>query len=151
MGRSGFVDLMSTNEMHSLTVESQTLTEALKDYDLRDYMLMKTRKPGPKAKFTDLPAVTYGSEYKNIGFPAFKTMIVFYFRSKDLQMLANLVHGDWRQHMAKKWQERIIRQEKAQVNRVRKFIIDYHERELEVSKGRDAKQHQKRESLPCSE
>lgn len=133
--------------MQSLTVTSQTLTEALRDYDLRDYMLMKTRKPGPRAKFVDLPIIPYSSEYKAIGFPAFKSMTVFHFRSKDLKMLANLVHGDWRQHMCKKRQEREMRQEKARTKRVRKFIIEYHERELEVSTGKAAKRHQKRKSI----
>jgi hypothetical protein len=110
-------------------------------------MLMKTRKPGPRAKFTDLPAITYSSEYKSLGFPVFKTMTVFHFRDKDLERLANLVHGDWVSHMRKKRVARAARQQKAQVKRVRKFIIDYHERELEVSKGKVAIRHEKRTSL----
>lgn len=132
--------------MHSLTVVLQTLTQARENYDLRDYMLMpKTRKPGPRAKLTDLPAITYGSEYKSVGFPVFKTITVFYFRAKDLSMLANIVHGgNWMQHMSGKWREQAVRQEKARTKRVRQFIIQHHERELEVSKGKAAKRHQKR-------
>jgi hypothetical protein len=108
-------------------------------------MLMKTRKPGPRAKFTDLPAITYGSEYKTIGFPVFKTITVFYFRLKDLRRVADLVHGDWVKHMNRKIVERAARQQKVRNRRVRKFIIEYHERELETSTGKVAKRHQKRE------
>jgi len=129
-----------------LTKTSQTLTEALKSYDLRDYMLMKSRKPGPRAKFTDLPAIPYGSEYKTLGFPVFKTITVFYFRRKDLSRIADLVHGDWVKHMNLKFRERAERQRKARAKRVREFIIEYHERELETSKGKVARRHQKRTS-----
>ena len=107
-------------------------------------MLMKSRKPGPRAKFTDLPAIPYGSEYKAIGFPVFKTITVFYFRVKDLRHIADLVHGDWIKHMSLKMIERDARQQKARTKRVRKFIIEYHERELETSTGKVAKRHQKR-------
>jgi len=127
-----------------LTKTLQTLTDALKEYDLRDYMLMKSRKPGPRAKFTDLPAIPYGSEYKSIGFPVFKTITVFYFRPRDLRRIANLVHGDWIKHMSLKYVERAARQKKFRTKRVRKFIIEYHERELETSKGKVARRHQKR-------
>jgi hypothetical protein len=107
-------------------------------------MLMKSRKPGPRAKFTDLPAIPYGSEYKSFGFPVFKTVTVFYFRHSDLRRIANLVHGDWVKHMNLKNIERVARQRKGKVKRVRKFIIEYHERELETSKGKVARRHQKR-------
>lgn len=107
-------------------------------------MLMKSRKPGPRAKFTDLPAIPYGSEYKSIGFPVFKTITVFYFRPRDLRRIANLVHGDWIKHMSSKHVERAARQKKFRTKRVRKFIIEYHERELETSKGQMARRHQKR-------
>lgn len=107
-------------------------------------MLMKTRRPGPRAKFTDLPAIPYGSEYKALGFPVFKTITVFYFRFEDLRRIADLVHGDWDKHMSLKRVERAARQERARTKRVRKFIIEYHERELEISKGKVAKRHQKR-------
>ena len=107
-------------------------------------MLMKSRKPGPRAKFTDLPAITYGSEYKTIGFPVFKTITVFYFRSKDLRRIADHVHGDWVKHMNLKHVERDARQRKVKIKRVRKFIIEYHQRELETSKGKVATKHQKR-------
>lgn len=127
-----------------LTIISQSLTEALKTYDLRDYMLMKSRKPGPRAKFTDLPVIPHGSEYKTIGFPVFKTITVFYFRRKDLRRLGDLVHGDWYKHMNEKTEERAARQRKAKIKRVRQFIIEYHERELETTKGKVARRHQKR-------
>lgn len=118
----------------------------MKTYDLRDYMLIKSRKPGPRAKYTDLPTIPYGSEYKTIGFPVFKTITVFYFRCVDLRRLANLVHGDWAKNANLKLRERIDRQEKARTKRVRNFIIEYHEREVEVSKGKIAKRHEKRTS-----
>lgn len=107
-------------------------------------MLMKSRKPGPRAKFTDLPVITYGSEYKTIGSPVFKTITVFYFRRDDLRRIADLVHGDWYKHMKSKLDEREARQQKTKIKRVRKFIIAHHERELETSKGQVAKRHQKR-------
>jgi hypothetical protein len=127
-----------------LTTISQTLTEALRCYDLRDYMLMKSRKPGPRAKFTDLPVIPYGSEYKTIGFPVFRTITVFYFRRDDLRHIADIVHGDWVKHMGMKLDERAARKRKAKTKRARMFIITYHERELEKTKGKVAKRHQKR-------
>jgi hypothetical protein len=142
---------LAVNQLHftslayqPLTNISQTLTEALKQYDLRDYMLIKSRTPGPRAKFTDLPAIPHGSEYKSIGFPVFNTITVFYFRHKDLRALADLVHGNWVAHSSQKLRERFARQEKLRTKRVRKFVIEYHERELEVSKGKTAKRHKKR-------
>jgi hypothetical protein len=107
-------------------------------------MLIKSRTPGPRAKFTDLPVIPYGSEYKSFGFPVFKTLTVFYFRRKDLRILANLVHGDWVKHINQKLRETHVRQEKSRTKRVRKFVIEYHERELEVSKGKAGRQHRKR-------
>ena len=107
-------------------------------------MLMKSRKPRPRAKFTDLPAIPYGSEYKALGFPVFKTITVFYFRLEDLRRIADLVHGDWDKHMSLKRVERAARQQRARTKRVRKFVVEYHERELETSKGKVAKRHQKR-------
>lgn len=107
---------------------------------------MKTRKPGPRAKFTDLPAIPYGSDYKSFGFPVFKNTTVFYFRLSDLEKIGNIVHGDWIKHMSLKSVDRAARQQKARTKRVRKFIIEYHERELEKTNGKAAKRHRKRTS-----
>ena len=39
----------------------QNLTNALKEYDLRDWMLISSRKPGPRAKKVDFPVISYGT------------------------------------------------------------------------------------------
>lgn len=124
------------------------MTEALKSYDLRDYMLLKSRTPGPRAKSTDLPAILYGSKFKAIGFPVFKRTTVFYFRPKDVRMIAGLVHGDVGKHMQEKENARAERQQKARTKRVRAFIIAYHERRLETAVGKLARRHRKSMRAP---
>ncbi|KAK3070968.1 hypothetical protein LTR53_009505 [Teratosphaeriaceae sp. CCFEE 6253] len=78
------------------------LTEALRDYDLRDYMLLKTRKPGPRSKHRYLPAITYGSHIAGLGYPL-GVCVSYRFYRKDVRMIARLVHGaDINGHMKEK-------------------------------------------------
>ncbi|KAK3112783.1 hypothetical protein LTR53_010580 [Teratosphaeriaceae sp. CCFEE 6253] len=69
------------------------LTEALREYDLRDCMLLKTRRPGPRSKHKDLPAITYGSYIAGLGYPL-GVCISYRFYVKDVEMIARIVHGD---------------------------------------------------------
>lgn len=105
-------------------------------------MLIKSRAPGPRAKFTDLPAISYGSSYKAVGFPAFKKMTVFSFREKDVEMIAGMVHGDFYKHMQEKEDARDARREKARRKRVRELVIKYHEDKLEISTGEVARRYE---------
>lgn len=113
-------------------------------------MLLKSRKPGPRAKFTELPTILYGSAYKAMGFPVFKRMTAFYFRPKDVLKIARLVHGDVDKHMMQKQEARDERREKARAKRVREFVIKFHEDCLEVSTGKAALRHEKSMHRPFS-
>lgn len=104
-------------------------------------MLIKSRNPGPRAKFTDLPAILYGSVYKSLGFPAFRWSTIFWFREKDVSLVADLVHGDVVKHMQEKNSASKQRQQKARTKRVREFIIRYHEDRLEITSGKAAERH----------
>jgi hypothetical protein len=104
-------------------------------------MLIKSRKPGPRAKFLDLPTISYGSEYKPVGFPAFKRVCIYYFRRSDVEMLAKLVHGDVGKHLRQKEMERNVRRATARRKRVRDFRIKHHQEKVEISTGAVAKRH----------
>ena len=100
----------------------QDLTTALKRYDLRDWMLIKTRKPGPRAKKTDLPAINYGTV--RTGTPLFLGMVVSYrFFENDVEAIAKLVHGDVEKHMSKKRKERREHKKKKRVETIRELKI----------------------------
>jgi hypothetical protein len=103
--------------------------------------LIKSRKPGPRAKFLDLPTISYGSEYRPIGFPAFKAVCIYYFRRSDVEILARLVHGDVEKHVRQKEVERNVRRIKARNKRVRDFRIKHHQDKVEISTGAVAKRH----------
>ncbi|KAK5724828.1 hypothetical protein LTR15_004877 [Elasticomyces elasticus] len=87
------------------------LSDALKNYDLRDYMLIPTRTPGPRAKHTDLPAISYAT--KKTGTAIGVGMCTSYrFYVKDVKRIAELVHGDVKARMDKKTAERQQRKNK---------------------------------------
>ncbi|KAI7161500.1 hypothetical protein KC349_g2738 [Hortaea werneckii] len=44
-----------------------TISHAMNVFDLRDYMLLKSRSPGPRAKHLDLPSIPYGTVRVNLG------------------------------------------------------------------------------------
>jgi hypothetical protein len=113
----------------------------MKRFDLRDYMLIKSRTPGPRAKFLDLPSIPYGSEHKPMGFPIFNTVTVFSFCRSDVQMIAQLVHGDVKKHLRQKEEESRERRAKARRKRVRDFKIRHCQEKVEISTGAVAKRH----------
>ncbi|KAK3638476.1 hypothetical protein LTR56_003222 [Elasticomyces elasticus] len=86
------------------------LTDALKRYDLRDYMLIPTRKPGPRATHTDLPKITYGTVKIRTSVSA-KTCTSYRFSTKDVEMIARVVHSDFKAHMAAKLKKKEDRQD----------------------------------------
>jgi len=104
-------------------------------------MLIKSRKPGPRAKFLDLPTISYGSEYKPVGFPAFKSVCVYSFGRSDVEMLAKLVHGDVEKHIRQKTVESNVRAAKARRKRVREHMIQHFQEKVEISTGAVAKYH----------
>ena len=68
-------------------------------------MLIKTRKPGPRAKKVELPNIHYGTI--RCGTPLSIGMTVSYrFYENDVKMIAKIVHGDIDKHMSAK-QERL--------------------------------------------
>ncbi|KAK6406804.1 hypothetical protein LTR95_018622 [Oleoguttula sp. CCFEE 5521] len=107
------------------------LTDARTDYDLRDYHLLKSKQPGPRAKSVDnIPAILYGVKCYGLAMPPFVEVTSYYFRRSDVEAVATLVHGDVKTHMATKTDQKIDRAEKARKKRVRKIMIDYHQSEL---------------------
>jgi len=111
-------------------------------------MLIKSRTPGPRAKFLDLPAIPYGSEHKPMGFPIFNTVTVFSFSRSDVSMIAQLVHCDIKKHLQQKEEAREIRSERARTKRVKAFKINYHQDQLEITTGATSKRHVNRMSVP---
>ncbi|KAK5701552.1 hypothetical protein LTR97_004367 [Elasticomyces elasticus] len=87
------------------------LTDALKQYDLRDYMLVPTRKPGPRAKHTNLPVIPYGTKKSGTAMGVGHCVSYRFYR-KDVRRIAQLVHGDFAARMAAKRKERLIRKRK---------------------------------------
>ena len=108
-------------------------------------MLLKSRKPGPRAKHIKLPTILYGSAYIGMGYRQ-GWSVTYRFYRKDVEMIADIVHGDLDEHMAKKEEVRVQRKTK----RLRKLHIElkisYHTRHLEcaLEHGRkeDSQSHQ---------
>ncbi|KAK5699377.1 hypothetical protein LTR17_023307 [Elasticomyces elasticus] len=84
------------------------LTEALRNYELRDYMLVPTRTPGPRAKHTNLPLIPYGTKKSGTAL-GIGNCISYHFYLKDVKRIANLVHKDLAAHLQKKRHARIAR------------------------------------------
>lgn len=123
------------------------MTDALKLYDLRDYMLLKSRKPGPRAKHLDLPPVLYGSRRASLGFPIFNTATIYLFQREDVAKVAGLVHGDVGAHMEKKKIQQDARALKARCKRVLDAKLGYHRDLEEVTTGNAASYHRHGESI----
>ncbi|KAK5704178.1 hypothetical protein LTR97_003191 [Elasticomyces elasticus] len=87
---------------------SQCLTDALKDYDLRDYMLVSTRPHGPRAQHTNLPRIPYGTTRCGT-YIALGTCISYRFYLRDVKRIAELVHPDLDAHLAKRNDARVAR------------------------------------------
>ncbi|KAK6391539.1 hypothetical protein LTR65_004374 [Meristemomyces frigidus] len=86
------------------------LSEALREFDLRDYMLIKTRVPGPRAKHKNLPGIPYATVRTGMGY-GLGMCVSYKFYRKDVQMIARLVHGDVGAHMLGKAMEQIARKD----------------------------------------
>ena len=120
------------------------MTDALQRYDLRDYQLLKSRKPGSRSKpVNNLPAIPYSTKVKGMGVPIFATITMYLFRQVDVEKIAQLVHGDFEKHMEEKNVQRDERQKKARRDRIRKAMSTHHQNWLEVSKGKGATYHAK--------
>ncbi|KAF2483152.1 hypothetical protein BDY17DRAFT_323910 [Neohortaea acidophila] len=101
------------------------LTDAMKRYDLRDWMLIATRKPGPRAKKVDFPVINYGTVLT--GKPYYNGIQISYrFVEKDVIRVASAVHGDIEAHMRKRNWARWDRQFKRRDEEHRKMKIRYH-------------------------
>ncbi|KAK5725612.1 hypothetical protein LTR15_003802 [Elasticomyces elasticus] len=95
-------------EGKSYTRQSHCLTDALKDYDLRDYMLVSTRPHGPRAQHTNLPRIPYGTTRCGT-YIALGTCISYRFYLRDVKRIAELVHPDLDAHLAKRNDARVAR------------------------------------------
>lgn len=62
----------------------------MKAYDLRRYMLLKARSPGPPAEHIDLPSIPYGTIRMRVGI--FATRVYYRFFLKDVLTIARMVH-----------------------------------------------------------
>lgn len=108
----------------------KNLTDALHFFDLRDWMLLKSRKPGPRTKPLDLPTIPYGT--LRTGKPYLNGMCLSYrFYRKDVEAIATIVHGDFKSHMEKKFEERFDRKWKRSRNARREMKIRKHTDALE--------------------
>ncbi|KAK5728001.1 hypothetical protein LTR17_012308 [Elasticomyces elasticus] len=91
--------------------ETICLTDALKNYDLQDYMLLPSRTAGPHAQTIDLPLIIYGTKKCGTAVGLGKC-ISYRFYLKDVERIAHLVHENLEAHMAKKKQARLVRKYK---------------------------------------
>ncbi|OQO00263.1 hypothetical protein B0A48_14050 [Cryoendolithus antarcticus] len=58
-----------------------TLTDARTEFNLRDYHLLKSRKPRPRAKSVDhIPTITYGVKCYRLAMPPFVEVTSYFFR-----------------------------------------------------------------------
>ncbi|KAK5115649.1 hypothetical protein LTR85_009820 [Meristemomyces frigidus] len=120
------------------------LTTALNTYDLRDYMLIKARTPGPHAKHTQLPAITYGTLRSGMGW-GLGMCVSYRFFKHDVAMIVALVHEDVNAQVEKKRVERIEHKH----GKLRKVHIElkvrFHKMRLATAeKEKDKEFHQKR-------
>ncbi|RMZ11624.1 hypothetical protein D0860_03330 [Hortaea werneckii] len=67
-----------------------SLSQAMKAYDLRRYMLLKAHSPGPPAEHIDLPSIPYGTIRVRAGI--FATRVYYRFFLKDVLTIARMVH-----------------------------------------------------------
>ena len=124
----------------------QMLTDALRRHDLRDYMLLKSREPGPRAKHTDLPAITYATIRTGMGY-GLGMCVSYRFFLSDVQMIARLVHGNVQDHMKDKANKR----EALKNQRLRKLHLElkirFHTDKVEAATRQEIKDaHQECES-----
>ena len=121
----------------------------MRKYDLRDWMLITTRKPGPRAKKIDLPNIHYGTV--RTGTPLSIGMTISYrFYEDQVKSIAKIVHGDVDEHMKAKRRQNSERRAKKrrQVHRELKVrhhtdMLEFYEKEVsEDEEGRD--HHQER-------
>lgn len=145
------VSIQVSSEMICDLTFVQTMTAALRKYDLKDWMLVKTRKPGPRAKKIDLPQISYGTV--RTGTPLWLGMVIAHrFFEKDVQMIAKLVHGDVEKHITDKRQQRINRRAKKRRTVHRELKVRYHADSLEKHRGdgcEDEEHHEER-TLPAT-
>ena len=87
-------------------------------------MLLKSRKPGPQAKHTNLPIISRGSVKTGLIHAGVCTS--YHFFCKDVEAIARLVHGNLEAHMEQKDRERAARRLKTFMERERKLKIRYH-------------------------
>jgi hypothetical protein len=88
-------------------------------------MLIKTRKPGPRAKKVELQNIYYGTI--RTGTPLSLGLTVSYrFYETDVKAIANIVHGDIDQHMTAKHKRLDERRSKKRRAVHRELKVRYH-------------------------
>nr|OQO27845.1 hypothetical protein B0A51_04814 [Rachicladosporium sp. CCFEE 5018] len=112
------------------------LTDARTEFDLRVYHLLKSRKPGPRAKSVDhIPTITYGVKCYRLAMPPSIEVTSYFFRRNEVEAIAALVHGDVKAHMVIKTDQKVERAEKARRKRVRGVMIDWHQSHMAEYSG----------------
>ena len=109
-------------------------------------MLLKSRKPGPRAKNIDLPVIVHGTIRTGLIYAGACTS--YHFFRKDVEEIAKLVHGDVEAHMREKNNERCARKTKNRYERKRKLKVRYHTDCLAIAKTEKKEYHQHRMSIP---
>ena len=88
-------------------------------------MLIKTRKPGPRAKMVDLPNIHYATVRCGNGtWTGMRTSYRFF--DRDAKAIAKIVHGDIDEHMAAKGKQRYERRVKKRREVHRELKVRYH-------------------------
>ena len=112
------------------------------EYDLRDYMLIKSRKPGLRAKHINLPPIRYATVRTGMGLGLGMTVSYRFFK-KEVKMIAQLVHGDISAHMSMKAKQRQDRQDLRFRRLHVELKIRYHEEMAAITKGETQAFHYK--------
>ncbi|EMC91643.1 hypothetical protein BAUCODRAFT_299981 [Baudoinia panamericana UAMH 10762] len=118
------------------------LTTALQEYDLRDYMLIPTRHPGPRSKdkVKGLPTIPYGTA--NAGTTIILGHCISYkFFKRDVEQVARLLHGDLTSHMRQKRKARKQRKLQKVAQNKREMKIRYHEDAMKEQEAPARKEH----------
>jgi len=112
-------------------------------------MLIASRKPGPRAKYTNRPTIPYYT--RKSGTPILLGRCISYrFFKRDVKRIACLVHGNVKTHMSRLRKERVEREQNRKCHTRRALKMRYHAESSAQATTREEKQyHQQRTSALC--
>ena len=105
-------------------------------------MLIPTRKPGPRAKHTDLPKIPYYTQKAGTAI-ILGHCVSYRFYERDVARIARLVHGDVDAHMEEKRTARRERQQKRRRYTKQELKIRHHRDSLANATTKEDEQHHK--------